>query len=145
MIKNIIPRKISKRQIIKRTFPGKTAEEIKPEINTISPGTAPSHIIIHAGTNNLPTNLVRETVKHIEELANCVKQRFPSSHIGLSSSIIRNDIELSTNIMDFNKKIEEFCDKRGFEFIDNQNINNSCLNGSNLHLNPKGSAYLAVN
>ena len=145
MIKNIIPRKISKRQIIKRTFPGKTAEEIKPEINTISPETAPSHIIIHAGTDNLPPNSVRETAKHIEELANCVKQRFPSSQIGLPSIINRNDIELSTNIMDVHKKIEELCDKRGFEFIDNQNINNSCLNGSNLHLNPKGSTYLAVN
>ena len=88
---------------------------------------------------------MRETVKHIEELANCVKQRFRSSQIGLSSIINRNDIELSTSIMDVNKKIEEFCDKRGFEFIDNQNINNSCLNGSNLHLNPKSSAYLAVN
>ena len=111
MIKNIIPRKISKRQIIKRTFPGKTAEEIKPGSNTISPETAPSHIIIHASTNNLPTNSVRETVKHIEELANCVKQRFPSSQIGLSSIIKRNDIELSTNIMDVNKKIEEFATK----------------------------------
>ena len=83
MIKNIIPRTILKRQIIKRTFPGKTAEEIK--INTISPETALSHIIIHAGTSNLPTNSVRETVKHIEELENCVKQRFPSSQIGLPS------------------------------------------------------------
>ena len=60
MIKNTIPGKISKRLIIKRTFPGETAEEIKPEINTISPKTAPSNIIIHAGTNNLPTNSVRE-------------------------------------------------------------------------------------
>ena len=85
MIKDIIPRTILRRQIIKRTFPGKMAEEIKSKINTISPETAPSHIIIHTGTNNLPTNSVRETVKHIEELANCVKQRFPSSQIGLSS------------------------------------------------------------
>ena len=119
MIKNIIPRKISKRQIIKRTFPGKRAEEIKSEINTISPETAPSHIIIHAVTNNLPTNSVRETVNHIEELENCVKQRFSSSQIGLSSITNRSDIELNTKIMDVNKKIEEFCDKRGFEFIDN--------------------------
>ncbi len=145
IIKGINPRKISKRQIIKRTFPGKTAEEIKPEINTIPSETAPSHVIIHAGTNNLPTNSVRETVKHIEELANCVKQRFPSSQIGLSSITIRNDIDLSTKVMDVNKKIEEFCNNMGFEFIDNQNIDNSCLNGSNLHLNSKGSAYLAVN
>jgi hypothetical protein len=145
IIKGINPRKISKRQIIKHTFPGKTAEEVKPEINTIPSETAPSHVIIHAGTNNLPTNSVRETVKHIEELANCVKQRFPSSQIGLSSITIRNDIDLSTKVMDVNKKIEEFCNNMGFEFIDNQNIDNSCLNGSNLHLNSKGSAYLAVN
>ena len=81
MKKNTIPRKISKRQIIKRTFPGKTTEEIKSENNTISPETAPSHIIIHAETNNLPTNSLRETVNHMEELANCVKQRFPSAQI----------------------------------------------------------------
>ena len=145
MIKNINPRKISRRQIIKRTFPGKTAEEIISEINTISPETAPSHIIIHWGANNLATNSLRETVNHIEELANCVKQKFPSSQIGQSSITNRNDIEISTKIMDVNKKIEEFCDKRGFEFIDNQNIDNSCLNGSNIHLNSKGSAYLTVN
>ncbi len=73
------------------------------------------------------------------------KQRFPCSQIGLSSITIRNDIDLSTKVMDVNKKIEEFCNNMGFEFIDNQNIDNSCLNGSNLHLNSKGSAYLAVN
>ena len=30
-------------------------------------------------------------------------------------------------------------------FIDNANINSSALNSSKLHLNPKGTAYLAVN
>ena len=68
-----------------------------------------------------------------------------NSQIGLSSITNRNDIELRTKIMDVNNKIEEFFDKRGFEFIDNQNIDNSCLNGSNIHLNSKGSDYLVVN
>ena len=55
---------------------------------------------------------MRGTVNHLEELANFIKQRFPSSQIGLSSITNRNEIELSTKIMDVNKKIEEFCDER---------------------------------
>ena len=35
--------------------------------------------------------------------------------------------------------------KKGFKFIDNKNVDNSCLKGSNLHLNSKGSALLAAN
>ncbi len=59
IIKNINPKKISKKQVLKRTFPGKNAEDIKSEIKSILTGSTPSHIIIHAGTNNLPTNTVR--------------------------------------------------------------------------------------
>jgi hypothetical protein len=29
--------------------------------------------------------------------------------------------------------------------LNNKNLNETCLNGSHLHLNPKGSAYLATN
>ena len=36
IVKNINPRKISKRRVVKRTFPGKNAEEIKSEIITPS-------------------------------------------------------------------------------------------------------------
>ena len=35
--------------------------------------------------------------------------------------------------------------KDDFVFIDNSYIDGSCLNGSKLHLNAKGSAYLANN
>jgi hypothetical protein len=59
IIKNINPKKISKKQVLKRTFPGKNAEDTKSEIKSIPTGSTPSHIIIHAGTNNLPTNTVR--------------------------------------------------------------------------------------
>jgi hypothetical protein len=77
-------------------------------------------------------------VKNIEDLAHSAKARFPGSRIALSSIIQRHDIEV-------NKSVKTLCTKLGYAFIGNQNIDKSCLNGSNLHLNAKGSAYLAVN
>ncbi len=37
-------------------FPGKRAEEIASEVKNINVQLHPTHVIIHAGTNNLPTD-----------------------------------------------------------------------------------------
>ena len=42
------------------------------------------------------------------------------------------------------KKIH-FCNGKGLSFIDNNNIDRSCLNKGKLHLNRRGSSYLANN
>ena len=47
----------------------------------------------------------------------------------------------NTKVKEVNKELE----KLRFKFIDNKNIDNSCLNSSSLHLNLKGSAFLATN
>ena len=145
IIKNINPKKISKKQVVKRTFPGKTAVDIKSEVKSIPTVSTPSHVLIHAGTNDIPTHTAKECVKNIEELAVSVKKRFPDSRIGLSGITARYDIDVNTKILEVNSKLKEVCTKHDIDFIDNKNIDNSCLNGSQLHLNPKGSAYLAVN
>ncbi len=36
------------------------------------------------------------------------------------------------------------CSQHGYDIISNNNINEACLNNSKLHLNPKGTALLAV-
>jgi hypothetical protein len=134
IVKNINPKKISKKNVIKRTFPGKNAEEIKHEIKSIPTNSTPSHVIIHVGTNNLPINTADECVKNIEDLAHSAKARFPGSRIALSSIIGRHDIDITLEV---NKSLKALCTKHGYAFIDNQNIDKSCLNGSNLHLNAK--------
>ena len=59
IIKHIDPRKLSKKSVYKRSFPGKRIEEIHDEIDNIHLNVEPSHVIIHviihAGTNNLPS------------------------------------------------------------------------------------------
>ncbi|CAB3984036.1 nuclear pore complex Nup98-Nup96-like [Paramuricea clavata] len=43
------------------------------------------------------------------------------------------------------QKLEDLSKNHNVSFIDNSGINNTCLNGGKLHLNPKGSAFLATN
>ncbi len=55
IIKHIDPKKLAKRKVSKYTYPGKSAEDIEEaELRTIKVNSTPSHIIIHAGTNNIP-------------------------------------------------------------------------------------------
>lgn len=143
IIKNIHPRKLSRRKVNKRTFPGKTAEEIISEVKNIK--SDPSHIILHAGTNNLPVNNPSVCIKKIESLAININKKFPNSTIGLSSITLRRDLNLEEQVAKVNEGLQEFCTKNEFNFIDNRNLDSSCLNGSLLHLNAKGSAYLAAN
>ena len=69
---------------------------------------------------------------------------FPNAEVGISGITIRNDIESSAKMADVNNKIKEMCTRHNYTFIDHKNINGSCLNRSNLHLNAKGAALLAV-
>ena len=146
MVKNINPRKLSRKRVNKFIFPGKTAEEIASEIQNIgiqSP-TDTTHVIIHAGTNNLPMNSSSECVKSIKGLCATVKEKFPDAKFGLSSIIQREDIDVSRKINEVNTQLERLCNELDFIFIDNSIIDESVLNGSKLHLNAKGSALLAT-
>ena len=145
IIKNIQPGKLTRnKKVHKYTFPGKTADEIEKEINFDNLKTIPSHIIIHVGTNNLPLETATECAQKIENLATKIKTQFPYSKIGLSGITVRHDIVMSEKITKVNEEIGQICTKLNASFIDNSTIDHSCLNGSKLHLNAKGSAILAV-
>ena len=80
IIKNIDPWKMSRRRTVKICLPGKRAEQITAEVKSI-PVINPSHVIIHAGTNNVPTDSEYECIKHVEDLAKCTKARFPDAKV----------------------------------------------------------------
>ncbi len=73
-----------------------------------------------------------------------IKTQLPYSKIGLSGITVRHDIVMSEKITKINEEIGQICTKLNDSFIDNSTIDHSCLNGSKLHLNAKGSAILAV-
>jgi hypothetical protein len=129
IIKHIDPKKISRKKIIKRTFPGKTAEQIKSEVESMEVEALPSHIIVHAGTNDLSVQPPHNCVKNIENLALCIKKKFTDSRIAISSITVRNDLDLSKQISTANEELQKMCSKNGFDFIKNNNIYATCLNG----------------
>ena len=63
----------------------------------------------------------------------------------VSGITARQDIEVSKGINQLIRKLEDLSKKHNVSFIDNDNINSTCLNNSRLHLNAKGSAFLATN
>ena len=48
-------------------------------------------------------------------------------------------------ILLINAKLQRFCNSEGLPFIDNNNIDRSCLNKGKLYLNRPGLSYLASN
>ena len=146
IIKHINPQKLSKKTVKKHLYPGKTADEICDLINESSfQCNNPSYVILHAGTNNLPTDSTEVCTEKIIRLAQTARVKFPSAKIGVSGITHRKDHNFSTKITEVNEKLKQSADTYNFPFIENSTrIDGWCLNGSNLHLNEKGSALLAV-
>ena len=147
IIKHIQPEKLSKNEVIKRPFPGKKIEDIN--VNNISDAiTQSSKIIIHMGTNNIRDDTVDEIRDKYSTLICAIRLINPHGRIYLSSLTTRLDLSASDANADLNQvndAIKALCKSAKCYFINNKNINESCLNNSKLHLNPKGTAYLATN
>ena len=73
IVKNTNPKKLTKKKVHKYTFLGKSVDEIEMEVSSLNHQITPSHIIIHAGTNNLPSESAEQYVRKIENLAVSVK------------------------------------------------------------------------
>ena len=104
----------------------------------------PDTLIIHVGKNDLAkgvnTMKVRKCVEVIRALDNT-----ENIQVGFSSIIQRTDKDFRNEIKETNIKLKNYCLDKGFIFVDSDNINESCLNNSKLHLNKKGTQRLAKN
>ena len=145
VIKNITGTGISRTNTVKmRPHPGATAVDIcdyiKPELSH-----KPDVIIIHCGTNDIENeiNTVKKIKKLVKEIDEYDKQNPPK--VVISSLIKRYDQDFNDDIANINEKLQRFCNSKGLSFIDNNNIDRTCLNKGKLHLNRRGSSYLANN
>ncbi|CAB4040160.1 Hypothetical predicted protein [Paramuricea clavata] len=144
IIKNVSPVKLSKRKVYKFTYPGETTIEITNELAKINIKPDPSHVVIHAGTNDVPVESIDECVGNMEKLITTAKQKFPNSKIGISGLTLRQDSDLISKIEEINEKVQSLSSKHDVTFISNMSIDETCLNSSGLHLNAKGTAILAT-
>ena len=70
----------------------------------------------------------------------------PDTDIALSLCTLRNDKpRVQKKISSRNNIIKEVCKRNKLEWIDNSNLDETCLGVKKLHLNRKGCSYLANN
>jgi predicted amidohydrolase len=72
----------------------------------IESNLTPSHVVVHAVTNNIPLQSVDECINNIEELIVGVKEKFPDSKIGISGIRTRQDIDSTSKVNEVNEKIK---------------------------------------
>ena len=114
---------------------------VKPTLNK-----QPSQLIIHVVTNDLSSKSPTEIAKSIAVLGDAIKTEDPKIDLNSSEVITRNDEKALTDKVNLvNKHLDKLCTQRTWGLISHENIKNTHLNGSGLHLNRQGSAILARN
>ena len=105
-------------------------------------------VIVHLGTNNITTDDSPRTIaSKIAEVGKEIQRKTQAPRIIISGIISRNDKRVGSKIVDTNNELRSMCVQMKWRFVNNRDdrLNESCLNDSKLHLNNKGSAYLATN
>ena len=81
--------------------------------------------VIHTGTRNLIRDSATTLVRRFERLETNIRNK--KVRIAFSSIVHRNDRDLRGQIIVVNKAIKSICARNNWTFIDNDNIDESCL------------------
>ena len=123
--------------------PGCTTNDLKFDVIK-SIESKPSIIICHVATNDITNNV--DTISNYQVVMEKIIKKSPSSKIAISSVIKKMDRKnLDKKVTALNEKLKKFCDVNKIDFINNDNLDESCLGQKKLHLSKKGNAYLASN
>ena len=138
MVKHITGSGISKNdQVQVKTHPDATTDDI---IDYIKPTIRqkPEVVIIHSGTNDLTKDV--NTMSSVRKVLEVVKEIDTKSKIKLDFSgiVARGDKNKEEDFAITNDRLEKYCKGNELFFINNSNIDVSCLSKSKLHLNRKG-------
>ena len=112
---------------------------IKPTIKL-----SPNQMIIHCGTNNLPSNEEPKTIA--DNIINLAKKPKSHGHKAAISGIIPRRDRHNQKAKQVNDILKQSCVGENILFISHHGINPSLhLNGLGLHLNDKRFSHLANN
>ena len=114
---------------------------IKPTVKL-----SPNQIILHCGTNNLPSSEDPETItRSIINIAKNIKANNVKVAVAISGIIPRRDT-FNLKAKQVNETLKKICEEEKIPFISHHGINTRFhLNSRGLHLNDKGTSRLAQN
>ena len=138
MVKHIDRVKIERAagcQSVVHSYSGARVEQISSKIKEYwSEGEQYDTVLLHVGTNNLASEEPEEVASKMDGLIKDLKDH--AKKIAISSVIKRYDNRVpASKITRFNNVVKNLCMKHNTTFLDNDHIDRSLLNRSNLHLN----------
>jgi hypothetical protein len=105
-------------------------------------------LIIHTGTNHMEKEGVGRTIHRLERLEYNLQRR-GYKHVMMSSVVHRNSSQTSQTtdraISTMNTRIALMCAKNNWTFVDNDNIDDTCLSADGIHLNGIGDERMTLN
>ena len=115
-------------------YPGYTTEDMIHYIRPMA-RNKPDTIFLHAGTNYFTKGT--NTMKNIRKCVEAFREMDNSENIqiGFSNIMHRYDKDFSMELIELNVQLKEYFLERGFNYVENDNINVSCLSNIKLHLN----------
>ena len=102
----------------------------------------PTTVILHVGTNDTTSENSAEITVKLLKLKNFILSILPTCKVMFSSLVDRFDDEKARLTV---RMTNEDMANKGVKVIYNSNINRQHLGKKGLHMNPKGTARLAMN
>jgi hypothetical protein len=144
MVKNISEKKIERAargKSICHSYSGATVPQLHQKFQQNCDEEKYKTIILHIGTNDLVREDADNVAKKMDVLIEEVKSR--AERVAVSSVIERHDGRVpASKITSYNNLVYNLCTKHNINYINNDDIDKSLLNGSNLHLNKAGDKAL---
>ena len=136
---------LSKKHTVKvRSYPGDTTKDLTDDIKPVMRKN-PDLVVIHFGTNDITKNGVN-TKGNLQDTIDYIYKHSPQTNIVISLCTIRmNKPGLLKKIHARNIIIKDVCTRNNLKWIDNSNLDETCLGAKKLHLNRKSCSYLANN
>ena len=123
--------------------PGDSIEDLLDHVKPVA-RKKPDLIVIHFGTND--TTSGKDTKENVQKAIDTIKEESPSTEIAISLCTIRKDRHgIGRKVESCNKILRDAASRNNTYVIDNKSIDESCLGMKRLHLNRKGTSFLANN
>ena len=124
-----------------RRCPGDSSKDLVDHVKPII-RKKPDLILVHFGTNDVTNGI--NTDEEMQKAIDHMRKESPETDIVISLCTRRNDKPgLNNKVTKCNETLIEICARNNLNFIDNSNIDDSCLGMKKTHPNRKGNSFLA--
>ena len=124
-----------------RNFPGATLDDLNHHIISLLQ-KKPSHIIVHAGTNDAYYSRSREILNKLLNFKSLIQEKLPDCKVFISIPTLCSDNEKATLTVN---QLTIHLLLLNIDIVDNRNIISKHLSQKGLHLNESGLRRLAIN